>query len=87
MDGCACVYGLQFNRHQVFNQQIYAVAKVELDSIIEVGEANLGFRAKACLLEFGLQTDLIGAFEKAGTEFGMDSRRGCDDRVADLLGG
>ena len=87
MDRRDCVHRLQFNYQRVFNEQVDAVAEIELNSVVADGEAKLGFRAKACFLEFVLKTDLIAAFEKAGTESGMHTHRSSDDGATDLLSG
>ncbi len=70
MDRRDGVNRLQFNDHQTLDQQIDPVTEVELYAVVEHRKPDLRFGLKPGLLKFGLKTNLVGACEQAGTQFG-----------------
>jgi hypothetical protein len=70
-----------FNHDFAVDQQIQAVAKLELDPIVADGYRHLLFDGYAALRQFIVQTDFLGTFQKTRPQRRMNLHR----RIEHLL--
>src|SRR2546425_10081709 len=55
------IHGVDFNHHQVFDQQIHPIPEFELRPFVDNRKPNLACSTKAGRVKFVLQTGLVGA--------------------------
>jgi hypothetical protein len=87
MNGCDCFYGLQFYDDQIVHQQVDAIAEVQFNSVVDDWQSNLRLRLEAGFSEFMLQTGCVGALQKTGAQFRMNSHCCGYHRVTNFLRG
>jgi hypothetical protein len=63
---------LDFDHHQVFHQQINAIAQFELYTAINDRETYLRGGMDSGTPQFKLKAGRVSAFQQAGAEFGMN---------------
>jgi hypothetical protein len=86
VDGRYRIYGLDFDYHEVFDEEIHAIAQFELDLTIDDRKADLSCGVKSILGQFILEARRVGAFEQARAQFGVNSHGRSNNGVADLVG-
>ena len=83
VDGSEGINALDLDDHPSFDQEVDAVAAVELDAVVDNRKRDLALNAQAGFGEFVAQTHLIGGFEQARAESAVNSDRAADDLPRD----
>ena len=77
--------GFQFDHHQVLDEEVDAIARVENQIVISNREQNLSTRTNFPLFQFVPETGLVSTFEQPGANDRVDAHRRSDNRVADFV--
>jgi len=85
MDRGDRVHGLEFNNDEVLDEQIDPVSEVQPYAIVVNRQTDLSFRSKTRLFQFVLKASEVGVFKQTWPQVCMNSHRGRDDCMADLL--
>jgi hypothetical protein len=67
--------GFDFHNYPLFNPKINPERSLDSESVIDDSERNLGLDKKPGFGDFMLEAAVVGAFDKAWTERGMDLER------------
>jgi len=69
----------------VFNDQVDAISKLDLDAVIGDGKRQLSRNPEVAATKFVGQADLICVFQKPGSEHRMNLHSGIDDLSANSV--
>jgi len=72
MDGCNCRDCLDFENNPIEDDDVSAIATIQLVSAINNRDGLLAPKRDASTGEFKAQTFFVDGFQKAGAEFAMD---------------
>ena len=87
MDRANCVHRLDFYDDEVLNEEVHTISDFELYAVINDEKPNLTYGPDARFPELVMQAGLVGAFQQAGAQLGMDFHRRRNDLVADFMCG
>jgi hypothetical protein len=85
MDGVEGIDGLHFHHDPVLDDQIHTISEFDLLSVVGHRQSDLCGDCESALSEFVYEAGLIGAFQKARTEQGMNFHRGVHNGAGDLI--
>jgi hypothetical protein len=77
---------LDLRDHQLLHHQIHTISEFEPDSVIHNRQPHLSSRPCASLAQLVLKTGGVCALQQSWTEFGLNTRAGRNDGMADFIG-
>jgi hypothetical protein len=81
MDRQQRFYGLDFNDHPAFNQDIQATGAIQLDSLVLGRNVNLPLEAQPAQMKLMTKACLIDRFKQPKTQRLVNLNSGADDPV------
>src|SRR6266704_3102547 len=79
------VHALDLDNHDIVHDQVNAISELDLLSLVNHRQSNLTGDCEALLSKLMQQAALIGAFEESRPKHGMNSHRGADDLMCDVV--
>jgi hypothetical protein len=77
--------GLQFDDDAVFDEKVYAVARVDLNVVVKDGQPELMIETDAILLQLISKTSIVGALQAAGAQSCVHLHRRAQNLLCDLF--
>src|ERR1700722_19040602 len=85
MDGMNCLDAFYFDNYQILDDQIDPVSKFNFFSLVYHRQADLTGYIEAALSKFMRKTALIGTFQQAWPQHGVDVHSARDNRARNLV--